>query len=72
MRWFVLAMLLHPGVMRRAHAELDSVVGRDRMPTFEDMDHLPYISAIVKETLRWHTLVPLGKLSATSIVHAYV
>ncbi|KZO93062.1 cytochrome P450 [Calocera viscosa TUFC12733] len=59
LRFFVLAMLLHPEVMRQAQAELDAVVG-DRMPTFEDKDRLPYISAIVKEVARWHPAVPAG------------
>ena len=49
---FVLAMMLHPEVVMKAQAELDSVVGADRMPEFDDREHLPYINAIVKETLR--------------------
>ncbi|THG93113.1 hypothetical protein EW026_g8030 [Hermanssonia centrifuga] len=57
---FVLAMTLHPDVLQRAHAELDSVVGRNRAPTFEDKLDLPYIDAIVKEVLRWRPIAPLG------------
>ncbi|KAF5343042.1 hypothetical protein D9758_011166 [Tetrapyrgos nigripes] len=57
---FVLAMRLYPNVMKKAQAEIDAVVGRDRLPTFEDRDHLPYIQAIVKEVLRWGPIVPLG------------
>lgn len=55
-------MLLYPDVMRRAQAEIDQVVGRERMPKFDDMDHLSYIQAIVRETLRWKTMVPLGMM----------
>ncbi|KAH9173181.1 cytochrome P450 [Lactarius sanguifluus] len=51
--WWMLAM-------RRAQAELDSVVGRTRIPTFSDFQHLPYIRAMVKEILRWRSLDPLG------------
>ncbi|THG92813.1 hypothetical protein EW026_g8223, partial [Hermanssonia centrifuga] len=57
---FVLAMTLHPDVLQWAHAELDSVVGRNRAPTFEDKLDLPYIDAIVKEVLRWRPIAPLG------------
>ncbi|KAF5342840.1 hypothetical protein D9758_013372 [Tetrapyrgos nigripes] len=57
---FMLAMRLYPNVMKKAQAEIDAVVGRDRLPTFEDRDHLPYIQAIVQEVLRWRPLVPLG------------
>jgi len=53
-------MLLYPEVAKKAQAELDSVVGTDRIPTFEDRDNLPYINAIVKETIRWHPVAPMG------------
>ncbi|PSR77910.1 hypothetical protein PHLCEN_2v7652 [Hermanssonia centrifuga] len=55
-------MTLYPDVMRRAQGEIDNVVGRDRKPTFEDEDHLPYITAIVKEVLRWRPVAPLDAL----------
>ena len=53
-------MLNYPEVMRRAQEELDTVVGRGRIPSFADADNLPYIRAIVRETLRWHPVSPLG------------
>jgi cytochrome P450 len=53
-------MLAYPSVQARAHAELDEVVGRARPPTFVDIPFLPYIRAIVKETLRWSPSVPFG------------
>ncbi|PSR75209.1 hypothetical protein PHLCEN_2v9250 [Hermanssonia centrifuga] len=56
---FILAMTLHPDVQRRAHAELDSIVGRDRAPSFEDKQNLPYIDAVVKEVLRWRPAAPI-------------
>ncbi|KAI0088573.1 cytochrome P450 [Irpex rosettiformis] len=57
---FLLAMLNYPDVMRKAQAELDEVVGRERIPTFGDKDNLPYIRAIVRETLRWRPVSPIG------------
>ncbi|OAX32366.1 cytochrome P450, partial [Rhizopogon vinicolor AM-OR11-026] len=35
---FILAMMLYPEVQKRAQAEIDSVVGQDRFPNFEDRD----------------------------------
>jgi len=32
------------------------------MPTFADREHLPYISACVREALRWHPVDPIGLL----------
>lgn len=60
--WFMLAMAMHPECQKRAHAELDEAIGRDRVPACSDFDRLPYIRAIVKECLRWHTVAPLGKI----------
>ncbi|KAF8504866.1 cytochrome P450 [Russula emetica] len=55
-----LALVLFPQVQRRAQAELDVVVGRDRLPMFDDRPHLPYIEAICKELMRWLIVAPLG------------
>ncbi|KAH7887277.1 cytochrome P450 [Phlebopus sp. FC_14] len=57
---FVLAMVLHPEVVRKAQAEIDAVVGRDRLPSYEDKEKLPYVRAILKETLRWRPVGPLA------------
>lgn len=48
----MLAMVMHPEVQRAAQEEIDRVVGNDHLPDYEDQDALPYVSAIVKETLR--------------------
>jgi cytochrome P450 len=59
---FVLAMVLYPDIQTRAQAEIDSVIGRDQLPTFEDRVSLPYIDAVVRETYRWSPIAPLGDL----------
>ncbi|KAJ3554391.1 hypothetical protein NP233_g12431 [Leucocoprinus birnbaumii] len=63
---FVMAMLLHPDVQHKAQAELDSVVGHDRLPDFSDRSHLPYINAILKEVLRYNPPLPFGLPHLTS------
>ncbi|TFK64016.1 cytochrome P450 [Pluteus cervinus] len=60
LRFFILAMRLFPEVMKKAQAELDRVVGRERVPTFADRENLPYIRAVTKELLRWGVATPLG------------
>ncbi|KAJ7155817.1 cytochrome P450 [Mycena filopes] len=57
---FVLAMILNPGVQRKAQAEIDSVVGVGHLPDFSDEPRLPYICAIVKEVLRWRNVTPIA------------
>ncbi|KAF9442470.1 cytochrome P450, partial [Macrolepiota fuliginosa MF-IS2] len=57
---FILAMLLYPDVQRKAQQELDSIIGSDRLPDFSDKPSLPYLSAILKEVLRWNPIAPMG------------
>ena len=59
-------MILYPEVQKRAQEELDSVVGKDRLPSFDDRDNLPYINALAKETLRWNPIAPLGQYLVSS------
>jgi len=61
MSWFMLGMTAYPEVQRKCQEELDSVIGRSRMPTLADRDNLPYICATVREALRWRAVAPLGK-----------
>ncbi|KZT39769.1 cytochrome P450 [Sistotremastrum suecicum HHB10207 ss-3] len=55
-----LALALNPEAQARAQAEIDSVVGRDRLPSFSDRGNLPFITACVKETFRWKPVLPIG------------
>ncbi|EOA14850.1 hypothetical protein CARUB_v10028165mg [Capsella rubella] len=57
---FAMAELLHnPEIMKRAQQELDKVVGTDKVVDESHISKLPYILAIMKETLRLHTIAPL-------------
>lgn len=53
-------MTLHPEVLKKAHDEIDTVIGNDALPTFADRERLPYINAMVKEIIRWNTIGPMG------------
>ncbi|KAI4914950.1 hypothetical protein J4E90_004987 [Alternaria incomplexa] len=55
-----LALVTHSESLHAAHHELDTVIGVDRSPTFEDEASLPYIRALVKEVLRWRPVAVLG------------
>lgn len=62
MQSFFLAMILYPDVRKRAQAEIDSVVGRGRLPTHADRPALPYTTAVMQEVLRWNPVIPLSML----------
>lgn len=49
----VLALVVDPVIQARAQAELDTVVGKHRLPDFSDRQNLPYIQCIISETFRW-------------------
>ena len=56
-------MTLYPEVQKRAQAEIDAIIGSDRLPTLDDWDDLPYVNALCNEVLRWHPIAPLCKYS---------
>lgn len=49
-----------PDVQKKAQQEIDRVVGRNRLPTYNDWEFLPYTEAIMREVLRWRPVLPLG------------
>ncbi|KAF9077201.1 cytochrome P450 2 Le.CYP2 [Rhodocollybia butyracea] len=57
---FLLTMTLHPDVQAKGRAEIDRVIGRTRLPTFEDRKSLPYVESIYREIMRLHPPLPLG------------
>ncbi|KAF8338413.1 cytochrome P450 [Amanita rubescens] len=59
---FILLMTLYPDIQKRAQDEIDSVLGKDRLPTFEDQDEFVYVGALIKEVLRFAPAAPLGAL----------
>ena len=65
-------MALYPDVQKKAQAEIDAVVGPNRLPDFHDRPSLPYINAVVKESSRWNLVAPLGRRPFVTIVVAVV
>jgi len=57
--WAISELLKKPEVIAKATEELDRVIGRGRWVTEKDMPSLPYVDAIVKETMRLHPVAPL-------------
>lgn len=63
---FLEAMMTHPAVQRRAQALIDAAVGADRVPEWRDLDALPYVRCLMKETWRWRPPVALGHPHTTT------
>lgn len=50
---FMLAMVLYPDVFEKAQAEIDRIIGPNRLPDLSDRNTLPYLEATIAETLRY-------------------
>lgn len=67
--WVMAELVLHPGAQQKLLREIDSVVG-NRAVTDADVATLPYLQAVVKETLRVHPPGPLlswARLSTSDV-----
>ncbi|KAL5740674.1 hypothetical protein ACOSQ2_029854 [Xanthoceras sorbifolium] len=59
MEWTMAELLRNPESMEKTKEELDRVVGRNRKVDEKDIDELPYLKAVVKETLTLSPPIPL-------------
>ncbi|XP_031093014.1 trimethyltridecatetraene synthase-like [Ipomoea triloba] len=57
--WAISELLKKPEIFKKATDELDRVIGQKRWVEEKDMPNLPYIQAIVKETMRLHPVAPM-------------
>lgn len=59
---FMMAMITHPEAQVRAREEIDLVCTSGRLlrlPRMSDLLEMPYVAAMIKETLRWRPTVPM-------------
>jgi cytochrome P450 len=63
---FLKAMTCYPDVQKRAQDEIDGVMDGSRSPVWADYNDLPYVSGVVKETMRWRPVGGLIPPHATS------
>lgn len=58
MLWLFVAALHQPTFVTKAHAVLDKVIGRNRLPKFSDRSSLAFIDAVAYELFRWRPISP--------------
>ncbi|KAG6397221.1 hypothetical protein SASPL_143387 [Salvia splendens] len=58
--WALAEMIKNPSIQKRAHQEMDRVIGRERRLLESDISNLPYLKAICKEAYRKHPSTPLN------------
>ncbi|XP_072037038.1 cytochrome P450 2U1-like [Amphiura filiformis] len=59
LEWCCLYMMAHPDIQQMIQEEMDSVVGRNRLPRLSDQNNLPYTRAALLEIQRHATLALL-------------
>ncbi|XP_072050362.1 cytochrome P450 2J1-like [Amphiura filiformis] len=64
--WGILFMMAYPEIQERVQKELDSVVGRNRLPRLADKTELPFTCATLLEIQRVGSIVPLGIIHYSS------
>ncbi|XP_022095758.1 cytochrome P450 2J6-like [Acanthaster planci] len=66
LQWALLYMTVYPEIQRRVQAEIDSVVGRNRLPRMADKQELNFTRAVIWEVQRLSLIVPLGVAHAAA------
>ncbi|KAE8782125.1 cytochrome P450 84A1 [Hordeum vulgare] len=57
--WAMAEMMHYPDDLRRLQQELADTVGLDRNVNESDLDKLPFLKCVIKETLRLHPPIPM-------------
>lgn len=58
--WYLLNCADKPSLQNRIREEIDTVIGRQRAPAWEDRYRMPFTMACIWETYRWRTINPIG------------
>lgn len=56
----ILQMVAFPDIQEKVQKEIDSVVGKDRLPSMIDRASLTYTEAVLHESMRLVSVLPLG------------
>ncbi|XP_043722511.1 cytochrome P450 78A5-like [Telopea speciosissima] len=59
LEWILANMVVYPEIQSKAQSEIDAVVGTNRGVSDSDLQNLPYLQAIIKESLRINPPGPL-------------
>jgi cytochrome P450 len=53
LQFLILALVAYPDTPKKAHEEIDRIVGMDRLPTLDDLEHMPYVLGMILEVSCW-------------------
>ncbi|KAK5987625.1 Cytochrome P450 52A12 [Cladobotryum mycophilum] len=58
--WAIYELARHPEAVTRLRKEILETVGHDGLPTYEHLKNMPYLKAILNETLRLYPSIPMN------------
>lgn len=67
----IMVFTKYPAIVARAQAEIDSVIGAGRLPEFSDEKDLVYTGAVIREIMRWRTVIAGGLAHANIKADVY-
>ncbi|CAD5209390.1 unnamed protein product [Bursaphelenchus okinawaensis] len=67
MTWGIAFLIHNPDVQKKAHEELDRVIGSDRIINMNDKNDLPYMNALINEVQRRSNLISENVLRVASV-----
>ncbi|XP_020189727.1 cytochrome P450 93G2-like [Aegilops tauschii subsp. strangulata] len=67
--WMMAELLNHPHCLQKLRTELDAVVGRSRLVGEPDVAQMPYLQAVLKETLRLRPPAVFAQREAMQPIH---
>ncbi|XP_075356817.1 cytochrome P450 2U1 isoform X2 [Mycteria americana] len=72
--WCLLYMSLYPEVQEKVHAEIEAVLGHDKVPSLTHKAQMPFTEATIMEVQRMTAVVPLSiprMASETAVLQGY-
>ena len=65
-KWIIFMAALHPNVQEKVRDEINEKIGKDRQPSLQDADMLPYTTAAFIEIIRYTAAPALGVTKSTT------
>lgn len=58
--WLLFYLAIDQNAQKKVHDEIDSKIGLERDPTFADRADMPYTHAMIQETFRLSSSIPIN------------
>ena len=66
LNWTIFYIVAHSEVQKNVHEEIDQMIGKERTPCDKDRSRMPYIEAVLLESMRCHCAGPILLPRATT------